>query len=192
MKRILFSGVLAASLTAGLQAYAQDPTFTTGTVTLGTGSGGQPVTYNGTVHYSSLVAPGPIAYSSAYNLGMSGTMVVDMYVPGGEYGGPGGTLGSEITVDFGSTTPLPFQTAPTGASSGETSVLTYTLSAADLAYIAANNPISFSVSGDCYVDSYDLTVNASKPTGGAPDGGSTVLFLGGALSVLGLIKRKVA
>src|SRR5580658_8656090 len=108
MKRILFSGVLAASLTAGLQAYAQDPTFTTGTVTLGTGTGGKPVTYSGSISDASLVAPGPIAYSSAYDLGMSGTMVLNMYVPSSE------PSGSEIGLQFGSTTALPNQLANGG------------------------------------------------------------------------------
>ncbi len=64
---------------------------------------------------------------------------------------------------------------------------------ADLSIIQAdynanhNGSIEFSVEVDCELAQYNLTLGNS-----VPDTGSTMYLLGGVLTTLGLIKRKMA
>jgi hypothetical protein len=57
-----------------------------------------------------------------------------------------------------------------------------------------NGSFGFSVVADCYLESVELIVNIQTPQGGqkpVPDASSTVILLGGALSGLALLKRKL-
>ncbi len=183
---ILFSGILAATLTAGLQAFAAPTTtFTTGTIDESTydgthGNSGWLLTsgtFHGSISASKLLFGSTPFNGSTYDP-VSGTLAVWIY--------DGNT--SHITAEVGGDTLASYQETH----SGSYAWLDYTLDSAELTYIDDHDPISFTVSGDCYLDAYDLTVCATQNSVGAPDGGSTMLLLGGVLTTLGLIKRKTA
>ncbi len=186
--RILIGGALAALLTAGLQAYAgNDPTFTTGNITVGTGYhyGGAelvPNGYTGSISDSILLneaAPGNAYNGGGYtDVAYSGTLEVTIW----------NAAGCAITVKVGGDASLPTTLTP---STDNNTPLTFNLTPAELAYIDNHNPISFTVTGSCVLEDYDLTVNASQSSSRVPDGGSTLILLGGVLTGLALIKRKM-
>jgi hypothetical protein len=75
-------------------------------------------------------------------------------------------------------------------------VLAYTLNSAQDAYIEAmDGTFTFVVEADCKLTSAQLIVTANSnvpPPSPTPDAGSSAILLGGALTALGLLKRKLA
>jgi hypothetical protein len=74
--------------------------------------------------------------------------------------------------------------------------LSYTLSSTQDAYIttsfAANGKFSYTVEADCELENAQLILTASTgQTQTVPDASSTLILLGGALSGLALLKRKL-
>jgi hypothetical protein len=177
---ILTSVIFTAVLTAGLQAYAITQTSTTNYL----GNPGPPVEgspYQGTISFSSLVGGG-----SSYN----GQLLT------------GGTLWVEIANDpphdhlvYAWVGPYTLTYTAAGIAGQYTTTssgdwLGFPLDAAEESYIEGQNsthPIDFQVEADCDLDAYYLTL-----TNSVPDGGSTMVLLGGVLTALCMIKRKMA
>jgi len=180
----LLGGALVALLAAGLQAYAQDPTFTSTPQIYGSGA----------LDYTSptpLSTYGFTLADSGYNLNItSGFVTVDIHEPYGQNSSVwlviDGYASSSQTAHAYSTTDLTFN-LDTTYNSGNTAygqdVLNYIKN-------EGTSSFSYTVDGDCYLTSAELSVNSSGPDS-APDGGSTVMLLGGVLTALGLMKRKM-
>jgi hypothetical protein len=183
---ILTSAVLTAVLTAGLQAYAAT-TWSDGSVlspvVLGTPGHGAPdifgSPYYGQISFSSLVTGGGSAYSGQALSG--GTLAVEIQ--------DGGSNPIEAWVS-GLWAPLTVTGVATGTDGA--AWVDFSLTTSELSYIqtAPSGKIDFTAEADCYLDAYYLTVTGTTST--VPDSGSTMMLLGGVLTTLGLIKRKMA
>jgi hypothetical protein len=179
---ILTSAVFAAVLTAGLQAYAvttiwydgsQSSMITGHSVGLPQEIAGSP--YTGSITWSSLLTgPGGNPYNGQ---GLSG-----------------GTLAVDITGDLGVTIQAWIGTIPLVSVIGDGGWSDFSLTSAAETYIE-NSPthtISFTVEADCDLQGYYMSLTSTNSSSTVPDGGSTVALLGGVLTTLGLIKRKMA
>jgi len=176
---ILISGVLAAFLTAGVQAYANnDPAFTNSNPNIDASIASGP--YDGSFSDSTFKS-GSITFNNSQYTITGGTMsLTTEHVPNGD--------SVELTIGSGTgSTSIQYG----NGSSPET--FTFTLDTEQYDYIQSEDgSFSYTVTLDCTLDSDKLIVNTSQSTGTVPDGGSTVMLLGGALATLGLMKRKIA
>lgn len=176
----LVGTVLAALLSAGLQAYASTYTNTLS-------FSGNGVDIYGTPYELSFspanLTDGSLHYSDSYGAA-SAEVILSMYDAGGH----------AVTLDLDYSAPVLIGTETPG-SSPNPYTLTYgtgDFTASDLSYIDSANPITFTAEADCYLQSAELIVTTPVSNASAPDGGSTVILLGGILTVLGLARRKVS
>ena len=169
--------LLAVSLTAALQAHAT-PTPTSFSESSGTldKEVAAPAYYTGTFTEAGLT---PSGYNNSDILS-SVTVALDMYNAAGNP--------VYLTID-GITQKINDTVNPT-------QILTYTLTSAEESYIqtefASTGKFSYTVQADCELLSDVLTVNIQSPqTQTVPDASSTLILLGGALSGVALLKRKL-
>jgi hypothetical protein len=167
--------LLAVSLTAALQAHATPTSFSESSGTLNK-EVAAPAYYTGTFTEAGLT---PSGYNNSDTLS-SVTVALDMYNAAGNP--------VYLTID-GITQKINDTVNPT-------QILTYTLTTAEDNYIqtefAATGKFSYTVQADCELLSDVLTLNTSTgQTQTVPDASSTVILLGGALSGLALLKRKL-
>jgi hypothetical protein len=171
---------------AGLQAYAQT-TWQTGDII--PSGGAQEIfntPYQGSISFSSLVT-GSTPYAGQTLT--SGTL--DVEISGDTKHDPVYAWVGPYSLTF-TAAGIASQTPSSGAGTW----LDFTLDSAELAYIDnPNDPIKFQAEADCKLQQYSLTVTGPTTghgSGNVPDGASTMFLLGGVLTTLGLIKRKMA
>jgi hypothetical protein len=175
-KFILLSGVSAAFLTAGLQAYAQDPAFTNANASINFTIANGP--YDGSFSDSTFKSGSTTFNNSLYTIA-SGTMnlTIDNM--------PANTP-IELTIGSGTGS-----TTTVDGTGNET--LAFALDSEQYNYIQTQDgTFNYIVTLDCELMSDQLIVNANTNTSHVPDGGATVMLLGGVLTALGLMKRKIA
>ena len=174
----LLGGMAAAFLMAGLQAHATSLTFTENIPNINYEVAGQ--TYTGQFTDANLKSGSTVFNNSMETISSATIDLTMLYAAGNSI---------KLTVD-GISQDLTFTGSP--------QTMAYTLSATQYNYIQAQDgTFNFAVTVDCELASAELIVNAG--TGGAgggnssaPDGASTVMLLGGALTTLGLIRRKLS
>jgi hypothetical protein len=172
--------VVAALLAASSQANANTVVYTTGTINHVANIDNTP--YNGSISYSAL-KNGFAAYNGQSLTSGTMTLVVT------------GVGSGDVWLDFGDKSDSPGIKVDTHSlelpgPGSPANTYTFTLSAYDLTYIEDHNAIYFEAEADCTLDSYDLTVDDSPAS--TPDGSSTLILLGGVLTSLALLKRKMA
>ena len=127
-------------------------------------------TYNGTFTRANLLSGATVFDNSLYTI-TGGTVNLTMLNAAGHQ--------ISLTID-GITLDLTASTSP--------QLLSYTLTPTQYNYIQAQDgTFNFGVTVDCILQSAQLIVNTT--TNGVPDGGSTMILLGGALMAIGLLQR---
>jgi hypothetical protein len=176
MKKIstISSGVLVAFLMTGLQAYAV--TFTETNLNINYEIENNP--YPGTFTDANLKSGSTVFNNTQYTITSA---TVDLTILNDT------SLPVTLTIDGISASLTP---------SKSPQILSYILTPTEYDYIQTEDgTFNYGVVVDCELQSDGLVVNANPvtpPPSTAPDGGSTVLLLGGVVSALGLIKRKLA
>jgi hypothetical protein len=169
----ILSGVVIAFLTTGLQAYASSLTFTETISGIDYEVEGQ--TYNGQFTDANL-KDGSLVFNNTQETITSAT--VDLTILNDT------SLPISLTID-GVTQNLTPSASP--------QTLAYALTATEYNYIQSKDgTFGYAVVVDCELESAELIVNTTSSQAAVPDGGSTLLLLGGVVSALGLVKRKIA
>lgn len=166
--------LLAVSLTAALQAYATPVTSFTETVNIPGGVDVYGKPYTGSFTESGLSA----GWSDSDTISSA---VVDVTM----YDAAGNPV--YLTIDA---------IKGTNNFTSNYQTLGYTLTSTQDSYITgkfdANGSFSFTVEADCYLESAELCLTTTTgQTQSVPDASSTMILLGGALSALALLKRKL-
>jgi len=175
----LLGGALVALLAAGLQAYAQDdPTFQE-SLSVNANYWDNPITLNFTTAQLKSISTAPPAVGTVFSDTAYSIYGGDLYL----------TI-SDLRYDPVYLTIDNSQTTLYGNGSSDSQTVDFSLNSTQWGYIQSQNgQFSASVTLDCTLTSEQLDVYAN--TDHAPDGGSTVMLLGGVLTALGLMKRKM-
>jgi hypothetical protein len=171
---ILLSSVSLAVLASGMQTYAAGLTFTETIPNIDYEIEGQ--TYHGNFTDANLKSGSTVFNNTQETI--TGAMIA--LTISNDKGLP-----VTLTVDGISANLTPENSPQT---------LDFTLTTAQYDYIQAEDAtFPYQVVVDCELDSAELTVyTSSSPQTGVPDGGSTVMLLGGVVSAFGWMRRKKA
>jgi hypothetical protein len=169
--------LLAGCLAAAVQAHATGTTLTfTETINnIDAEVYGTP--YNGTFTDANLKSGSTVFNSSLYTITSATVDITMLYAAGHEV---------YLTID-GTTQNQEPHTSP--------QILAYTLTSTQDSYIQAEDgTFNFGVLADCELENAELIITATSKTTQivpVPDAASAALLLGGSLSALGLLKRKL-